>query len=60
MRKMNEEEKKVPISVVLDRDILEGAETEAAKSRISRSAWINIAVDKVLNMESRKARARPT
>ena len=57
MRKMTQEEKKVPISVVLDRDVLEGAETEAAKWRISRSAFINIAVEKALKMESKKARA---
>jgi len=56
MRKMTQEERKVPISVAFDRDILKAAETEAAKGRISRSAWINIAVEKVLNMESRKAR----
>ena len=54
---MTEEEKKVPISVVLDRDVLEGAETEAAKWRISRSAFINIAVEKALKMESKKAGA---
>ena len=57
MRKMTQEEKKVPISVAFDRDVLEAAETEASKNRISRSAWINIAVEKVLLMESKKAGA---
>lgn len=57
MRKMTHEEKKVPISVVLDRDVLEGVEIGAAKGRISRSAFINIAVEKVLSMESEKAGA---
>jgi hypothetical protein len=57
MRKMTDEERKVPVSVAFDRDILKAAETEAAKWRISRSAWINIAVQKVLKMESKKAGA---
>ena len=57
MRKMADEEKKVPISVVLDRDVLEGVETGAANGRISRSAWINIALERVLTMESKKAGA---
>ena len=56
MRKMTPDERKVPISVAFDRDILEAAETEATNGRISRSAWINIAVEKVLKMESKKAR----
>lgn len=53
---MTQEERKVPISVAFDQDLLKAAEKEAAKGRISRSAWINIAVEKVLKMESRKAR----
>lgn len=56
MKKMTEDEKKVSVSIVFDRDVLEAAESEAANGRISRSAFINIAVDKVLSMESRKAR----
>lgn len=57
MRKMTDEEKKKSISVAFDRDVLEAAETEASKNRISRSAWINIAVEKVLAMKSEKAGA---
>jgi metal-responsive CopG/Arc/MetJ family transcriptional regulator len=56
MKKMAEDEKKVSISVAFDRDVLKAAESEATKGRISRSAFINIAVNKVLYMESRKAR----
>ena len=55
MRKMSQEERKIPISVAFDQDIL--AKIEDVKGRMSRSSWINIAVEKVLKMESRKARA---
>jgi len=54
MRKMTAEERKVPISVAFDQDIIKAAEAESVKGRISRSAWINIAVEKVLKMESKK------
>lgn len=54
MRKMTPEEKKVPVCIALDRDLLKAAETGAARGRISRSAWINIAVEKVLKMEAKK------
>ena len=56
MKKMTDEEKKVSISIVFDRDIIKAAEAEAVSGRISRSAWVNIAVEKVLKMNSRKAR----
>lgn len=56
MKKMAGEEKKVSVSIVFDRDVLEAAEAEAVNGRISRSAWINIAVNKVLAMESKKSR----
>lgn len=55
MRKMTPDERKVSISVAFDQDIIKAAETEAAKRRISRSAWINIAVEKVLIMEGKKS-----
>jgi len=54
MRKMTPEERKVPVSVAFDRDIIKAAEAEAARSRISRSAFINIAVEKVLKVNSKK------
>lgn len=57
MKKMTDEEKKVSISIVFDRDIIKAAEAEAVNGRISRSAWVNIAVEKVLKMESKKAGA---
>ena len=53
MKKMSDDEKRIPVSVAFDQDIL--AKIEAAKGRMSRSTFINIAVDKVLKMESRKA-----
>lgn len=56
MKKMTDEEKKVSVSIVFDRDIIKAAEAEAVNGRLSRSAWVNIAVEKVLKMESKKSR----
>ena len=52
MRKMKQEDKKVPISVAFDKDVL--TRLENAKGRISRSSFINIAVDRVLKLEENK------
>lgn len=54
MKKMTDDEKKVPISIAFDRDIL--AKIENTKGRMSRSSFVNISVEKVLKMEARKAR----
>ena len=55
MKKMSDDEKRIPVSVAFDQDIL--AKIEAAKGRMSRSTFINIAIEKVLKMESNKSRA---
>ena len=55
MKKMSDDEKRIPTSVAFDQDILK--RIDKAKGMMSRSTFINIAVEKVLKMEVRKARA---
>ena len=54
MRKMKPEEKKVPISVAFDQDILSKLEDVRIRKRMSRSSYINIAIDRILIMEENK------
>ena len=54
MRKMSDDEKRIPTSVAFDQDIL--ARIDEAKGRLSRSTFINISLEKVLKIESKKSR----
>lgn len=49
---MSDDEKRVPTSVAFDQGIL--ARIDEAKGMMSRSTFINISLEKVLKMNSRK------
>ena len=56
MRKMKLEERKVSITIMIDRDILSQVESARDKQRVSRSSWINTNLNNLLKMGGNKAR----
>lgn len=55
-RKMKTEEKRLARSIAFDRSILAQIDARAKNAMISRSSYVNIALDKILKMDVNNTR----
>lgn len=53
-RKMKENERKVHCSIAFDPDVMRRLNAEAKTMRVSRSLWVNLAVDVALSNEENR------